>query len=389
MGHEKQHPEMKEQHPEHIGDTHGTAAGPINGSAGHGDHAPGSSPKAETPHPQRHAQSHGPAQAAAGQGHPHGDPHGHPHELHGHAHAEAHGREHAVAHAVERHGHHPAEAPAHGHHGNAGAGYFLTALIALAGGAAGAWGFESFGAKPEPAAAPPPAAVAARNSVPAIDTTQFVKAADLRGMQHSIAQISERIDHLQERLAAMPMPQQPPDLKELQNQVDELARDEKSLADVPARLSALDERITAIDKALMNLRAQTKTNSGQPRTSFSSAVKPGPASRTLDRFPPGSELAQGAEYFQQGQYSRALQVFKRLEDSSPDDARVWYFAALANGLSAGKWNGECARLAEQGVEWERAGKPDSTVVDATFADLTKATGKDWLASHRKHVDSPR
>jgi hypothetical protein len=262
-------------------------------------------------------------------------------------------------------------------------------LISLACGAGGAWAFEQFGPKPEAPPAPQPA-VAAPAPARVEDKSEYSKAEETKRLADSVTHLSDRLDHVQERLAAMPTPQPPPDLKSLQNEIDELIKDQKTLADVPARLSALDQRITTIDKAIANMRAQGKTSSGGgPRTSISRAIQPEVASRAFDRFPPGSELAQGAELFRQGKYSRALEVFKKLEGSTPDDARIWYFAALSRGLSSGQWNGECARLAEEGVEWERAGKPDSAIVDATFAELTKATGKDWLASHRKHTDSPR
>jgi len=76
-----------------------------------------------------------------------------------------------------------------------------------------------------------------------------------------------------------------------------------------------------------------------------------------------------------------------MELTDPDDARVWYYAALAHGFATKQWNEDGAgRLVEKGIERERAGTPPKPVIDETFKGLTSATGKDWLAGYRQRVD---
>src|SRR4051812_27070372 len=55
-------------------------------------------------------------------------------------------------------------------------------------------------------------------------------------------------------------------------------------------------------------------------------------------------LEQGIQLFRAGQYKEALSAFRRGEGDDPNDARLWYFEALARGLSTGQWGGETERL---------------------------------------------
>ena len=64
---------------------------------------------------------------------------------------------------------------------------------------------------------------------------------------------------------------------------------------------------------------------------------------------------------------------------------VWYYAALSRGLATRDWKGETERLVTQGIEREKAGKPDKAKIDAAFEDLTPETGKDWLAFYRRRA----
>ena len=72
----------------------------------------------------------------------------------------------------------------------------------------------------------------------------------------------------------------------------------------------------------------------------------------------------------------------RFGRSFPDDARVWYFTALANGLTSKKWTGETEELVTRGIERERYGTPPAADIDAAFSGLTRTNGKDWLAYYR-------
>jgi hypothetical protein len=96
-------------------------------------------------------------------------------------------------------------------------------------------------------------------------------------------------------------------------------------------------------------------------------------------------LRPGIELFKQGQYKEALDLFNRLELSMPDDARVWYFAALSHGLATNRWGGGTERLVEKGIDREGAGTPATARIDAAFHDLTPDKGQEWLAFHRRRV----
>jgi len=102
--------------------------------------------------------------------------------------------------------------------------------------------------------------------------------------------------------------------------------------------------------------------------------------------PPVSSLLQaGVEFFQKKNYAEASDFFSGLIKTQPDDARVWYYAALSRGLATQDWKGETERLVAQGVDREKASKPDKPQIDAAFADLTPETGKDWLAFYRRRA----
>ena len=73
-------------------------------------------------------------------------------------------------------------------------------------------------------------------------------------------------------------------------------------------------------------------------------------------------------------------------ETHPEDARVWYLAAIANGLSHGR-NG-LARprsWSRKGVDRERPGRPPPPRSTPPSPTLTKETGKDWLAYYRRQA----
>ena len=93
----------------------------------------------------------------------------------------------------------------------------------------------------------------------------------------------------------------------------------------------------------------------------------------------------GAALFRDGKYPAARDVFLTVVQNYPNDARLWYFAALANGLSSGDWAGESERLVRRGLACEQAGTPKRPEIDAQFSTLTREQGKDWLEGWRKRA----
>ena len=86
----------------------------------------------------------------------------------------------------------------------------------------------------------------------------------------------------------------------------------------------------------------------------------------------------GAALFREGKYPAVREVFLILVRNYQDDARLWYFAALANGLTSGDWAGESDGLVRRGIACEQRGMPKCPDIDAQFSTLTKEQGKDWL-----------
>ena len=89
--------------------------------------------------------------------------------------------------------------------------------------------------------------------------------------------------------------------------------------------------------------------------------------------------------FRRARYREAYDVFQKLEQSHPDDARVWYYAALSYGLSSNDWGKTTQSMVEQGVTREKSGQPQKSVIDSAFTGLTKETGKDWLDFYRQRA----
>ena len=96
-------------------------------------------------------------------------------------------------------------------------------------------------------------------------------------------------------------------------------------------------------------------------------------------------MDDAVKLFKANKFKEAEDQFLKMTEANPNDARVWYFAALSNGLATGKWDGKTAELVQKGIEREKAGSPKPAEIDTAFRDLTTATGKDWLAGYRKYA----
>ena len=164
----------------------------------------------------------------------------------------------------------------------------------------------------------------------------------------------------------------------------------QSLTPLDGRVKELDGSAAKLADTLRGLRAEVAGLRGKLETldrttrALASRATPAPETGRREEKPTREpNLAQGIELFQKGKYKDALSVFNKLELSTPDDARVWYFAALSLGLLTSEWGGGTAELVLRGIERERAGTPDSAAIDFAFKDLTVTTGKAWLEEYRK------
>jgi hypothetical protein len=216
----------------------------------------------------------------------------------------------------------------------------------------------------------PPATTGAAPAASAPATPPAATEEDVKALRSEVEALTKRLD-------AMPKPQPAPDLAPIQSKVDEAAKSAEKVDAVAKKVDDLDGRLGNADKAIESLRGDVASLRDQL------AKKPEPAAEGAASTPSGDEVMnQGMAQFQQGKFAEARDSFRKLETSHPDDARVWYYAALANGFATGKWDGETQRLVTKGVEREKAGTPKTADIDAAFKSLTEARGKKWLDAYR-------
>jgi tetratricopeptide (TPR) repeat protein len=206
-----------------------------------------------------------------------------------------------------------------------------------------------------------------------------VTVTDLKALREEIGGQAGRIEALRERIERMPEPKSgpasglaspsSPDLGALRARVDALVNELTNLhgliTPLPKTTERLDERIRSLDRALGVLKDEVVI---------------------LDALKVEAALRPGATLFHQRKYAQALEEFQKLQANYPQDARVWYYCALANGMATNKWEGQTQLWVNEGVVRELAGTPDAARIDAEFERLLKATGKEWLDFYRKRAE---
>jgi hypothetical protein len=193
-------------------------------------------------------------------------------------------------------------------------------------------------------------------------------------------------DRLNARTNAPPAPPAPPDLAPLRTRIDDLVEESQRLSPLPATFESLRQRVDALDKGLNALRTEVAAVPKQLNASLN-ALKDAMVSRSAPVPISPTDIARdvGAVLFRDGKYPAAREVFLTLVQYYPNDARLWYFAALANGLTSGDWAGESERMVRRGLECEQGGRPKRSDIDAQFSTLTREQGKDWLEEWRKRA----
>jgi tetratricopeptide (TPR) repeat protein len=240
-----------------------------------------------------------------------------------------------------------------------------------------------------------PPATAATNSL----LSEVVRAIDAKASKSALDALTSRIgevqselgtlgrelgrleDRLNSRTNAQPAP---PDLAPLRKRIDDLLEESQRLSALPATFQSLRQRVDALDKGLNGLRTEVAAVPKQFDASLN-ALKDAMVSRSAPAQVSPVDFARdlGAALFREGKYSAAREVFLALVQNDPNDARLWYFAALANALTTGDWTGESVGLVRRGLACEQRGRPKRSDIDAQFSTLTKEQGKDWLEEWRK------
>jgi hypothetical protein len=238
---------------------------------------------------------------------------------------------------------------------------------------------------------------------------------DMERLGPALQSLSSRLDALGHQVEALPAP---PDLAPLQSRVDSLAKSAEAAAVIPGQIEAVQKRVdesarstealgthvTESSKSIAGLDSRIAEASkaieglGSRVAEASKAIEGlGARAESFDKLTAllrdqgkaimELRLGRGIDLFKAGQYAAARDVFARLRASQPDDARLWYYSALANGFASGVWTGETEQLVVKGVKCERADPSRKAEIDATFVDLAASGGKDWLDSYRKRATS--
>jgi TolA-binding protein len=271
--------------------------------------------------------------------------------------------------------------------------HVLTAVLALAFGMIGSYAFLRFHGESSP-----PAATDRHDETPD-------KGPSTQDLSDQIARLTDRLDGVSKQLKAMPEPEPPSGLSDLQVRVAEVSKGTEEIPSLREEIKRLDGRIDNITGTIALIRHDLNaipTRPGTVRTTSAAPdAPPRPETATRrpetrerqeavrsvsDKLAPPEVFEQGIALFDQQKYKDASEIFSKLEQTNPDDARVWYYAALAHGFATDQWTADGAgRLVEKGIEREKAGTPPPPVIDDAFKNLTSATGKDWLASYRNRA----
>lgn len=275
--------------------------------------------------------------------------------------------------------------------------YALTALIALACGLGGSYAYNRFLAQPHD---PNAVAVAGR---PAVAAPAGTGGAADNSLSDQVDRLKSQVADLKQQLADQAKPAVPPEVASIQVRLADLAEMTNGLMPLTSKVAHLTSRVSELSGQLNALREdvsslQSRVGQTPHLTSAGSvsddddAVEPAAAAPPPDANKKRDDnglIARGSALFRAGRYKEARAVFDKLVLSDPEDARVWYFAALSDGFATGDWTDSAAQLVEKGVAREQAGTPSSAEIDAAFKSLTTATGKDWLAAYRKRVKPRR
>jgi TolA-binding protein len=224
---------------------------------------------------------------------------------------------------------------------------------------------------------------------PAASAKPDALAADVEGL-------GKRLDALQKQVADLPKPE-PADLKPIEAKVDALAKRldsaaapdakglEDKLAQANAALADSQAKVDALTKAVDSQKGELSLLKDQVKAlgeAKPAGVAAGGGGTGVANANAEADFARAVDLYKKNQFGPAREAFVKLQEVTPNDARVWYYAALSNGYATGAWNdGETVRLVTKGIELEKSGNPDAAKINAAFADLPGGT-KSWLDAYR-------
>ena len=230
-------------------------------------------------------------------------------------------------------------------------------------------------------------------------------AGDVKSLKNDLAKLTGQLEALSAKVAGLPKPPPPPDLKPIQAKLDDLSKSVASVQGVSAKLDQVDAQVKSLEAGVKSTGVKVSALALDVQSASAAAAKahadaakamtaastpapaastPAPASTTAkpEEDKDATSLAQGADLFKAGKYKEADEVFKKLAGASPKDARVYYYAALTNGLTTQDWQNETVKIATQGADLEKSGATKPADIDTAFSGLPENL-KPWLVYFRK------
>lgn len=254
---------------------------------------------------------------------------------------------------------------------------FIAAITAAA--LVGSWSAGNLLKKAAAPLPPAPSTVSTPTPEPAPAAPTPATADDLKVLQGEVEGLAKQLAALTTKVDGLPRPEPAPDLKPIQARLDDLGGLAEKIGELSKKVDAADEQARAASKAADSSKEEIAALAAKVDRPVE-AVAPTPTAE-----PKLADIKPAADLFGAKKFADARAALAKLQQSNPEDARVWYYSALANGFATGKWDGETEQLVLKGVERERAGTPDAAQIDAAFSGLTGATGKSWLAAYRQRA----
>jgi hypothetical protein len=285
-----------------------------------------------------------------------------------------------------------------------GAAILTSALLALLCGGAGAWAYERFLApmgagEPKESASTPGRETNAPGDLARLNDRVKILSDQCDSLSKQNKGFQQRLDSLSKNAASpdtTPIEEKLARVGQLSQQVEaigkqvgplheQVAQYDKKVTDLDAKLDELRREVTSSNETTPSRRnSETRTTSTARRRTEERAARSSTEADSGDTST-DPDFESAISQFRDKRYSEAYSVFRRLLQSRPDDARLWYYAAIAYGLASNDWGRMAQSMAEEGLTHEKAGHPQKSAIDAAFSGLTKETGKDWLAYYRQRA----
>ena len=187
---------------------------------------------------------------------------------------------------------------------------------------------------------------------------------------------AERLGRIEQRLKEKPdnVPTPAIDLQPILDQLGALRKDLGQIAQEGEWLKAEQVEIKVTQGQIKALVEERRRDTARP---------------VYENASPADVLYQrGVEQFKRTKLAAAQALFRAATEYNAQDARCWYYLALSTARLNNVWEGATPDYWSKGVNCEREAPGSTPQVDASFAGLTQAEGRDWLAFYRSKLPRP-